>query len=237
MPSFIETVPFPGGDQLGLYVSRPARPNGHAVVVLQEIFGVNPAIKALADQFAAAGYLAVAPDLFWRFGAGIELAYSRADTLKAMDLMKDYKPFDGVSDTLATIAHVRKAHAAAKVSTVGLCLGGLISYLAAAAGGVDAAVCFYATDIVKELDRLPDVRVPLSIHYGGADRFIPSENVDKVRAEVEGRRKGEVFVYPGAEHGFYTRGADADRHAAHERVLLLLLGAISAPRRTSADAR
>lgn len=222
MHTFKDNVQSASGDRFGLYVSRPAEPSepsGRAIVVLQEIFGVNSAVRALTDQFADAGYLAVAPDLFWRFGAGIELAYSRADTLAAMDLMKAYKVADGLSDTLATVDYLREQAGISKVASVGLCLGGLLSYLSAVGGGVDAAVCFYATDIVKELGQLRDIEAPLSVHYGGADRFIPPDDVDAVRAAIEGAAKGEVFVYPGAEHGFYTRGVEADRRLAHHRVL------------------
>lgn len=222
MYTFKETVQSASGDRFGLYVSRPAKPNGRAVVVLQEIFGVNSAVRALTDQFAEVGYLAVAPDLFWRFGPGIELAYSRADTLKAMDLMKDYKVADGLSDVLATVDYLREQPGISKVGSVGLCLGGLLSYLSAVDGGVDGAVCFYATGIVKELGQLRNIEAPLSVHYGGADRFIPPDNVDAVRAAIVGDAKGDVFVYPGAEHGFYTRGVEADRRVAHQRVLAFL---------------
>lgn len=208
------------GGEFHLYVRQPAQPNGHCVIVLQEIFGVNAAVKALADQFALAGYLAVAPDLFWRFGAGLEFEYSREDTLKAMALVRGYSSADGVSDTLATAGHVRSlAGFHGKVATVGLCLGGLLAYLCAATGETDAAVSFYATDIGKHLDQLPKINCPLSIHYGGADRFIPMDSVSAVRTAVEGQRKGSVYTYPGAEHGFYTRGTHADRALAHQRVL------------------
>ncbi len=214
-----ETIEAPDGSRFGLYVSRPDKPNGRAIVVLQEIFGVNSAVRALADQYAQAGYLAVAPDLFWRFGPGIELDYSRADTLKAMELMKGYNVADGVVDSLATISFLRSQADIGKVASLGLCLGGLLSFLVGVKGDCDAAVSFYATDIVKALGRLPQCTVPLSIHYGGADRFIPAANVAAVRLAVEGQAKGAVFVYPGAEHGFYTRGIEADRTLAHERVL------------------
>lgn len=217
-----ETIATTEGGRLGVYVSRPETPNGRAIVVLQEIFGVNSAVRALTDRYAQAGYLALAPDLFWRFGSGIELTYSRADTLKAMDLMKDYSVSKGMQDVLATIGYARAQPGIDKVASVGLCLGGLLSFLAGVDGGCDAAVSFYATDIVKELGRLPEMTAPLSIHYGGADRFIPVDNVAAVRQAVEGQSKGAVFVYPGAEHGFYTRGTEADRELAHERVLAFL---------------
>lgn len=214
-----EDIKTKGGDRFGLYVSRPCTPNGRAIVVLQEIFGVNSAVRALADLYAQAGYLALAPDLFWRFGQGIELSYSRADTLKAMDMMRSYSVSDGMQDTFDTIAYARAQPGIVKVASVGLCLGGLISFLAGVDGGCDAAVSFYATDIAKELGHLPAITAPLSIHYGGADRFIPADNIAVVREAVIEQAKGHVFVYPGAEHGFYTRGAAADRQLAHERVL------------------
>lgn len=219
MFNFDNFVSSPSGDRFGLYVSEPAVPNGRAVIVLQEIFGVNSAMRTLTDKFAEAGYLAVAPDLFWRFGAGIELGYTRADTLQAIEMMKGYKVEDGVSDTLATVRYLRERPGLAKVSTVGLCLGGLLSYKVAAHGVVDAAVAFYATDIVKSLDELPQIRCPISIHYGEVDRFIPLDQVERVSLALTEQRKGDVFVYPDAEHGFYTRGSEANRALAHTRVL------------------
>lgn len=213
---FVSTMP---GERLGVYVSEPDRPNGRAVIILQEIFGVNSAMRTLTDKFAEAGYLAVAPDLFWRFGSGIELDYTRDDTLQAMEMMKGYKVDDGVADTLATVRYLRERRGIAKVATVGLCLGGLLSYKAAAQGAVDAAVAFYATDIVKSLDELPQIQCPISIHYGEADRFIPLDQVEQVSAAMTEHRKGDVHVYLEAEHGFYTRGSEANRTLAHARVL------------------
>jgi carboxymethylenebutenolidase len=95
------------GQHFGSYVSVPAQPNGHAVIVLQEIFGVTPHIRAVADRFAADGYLAYAPDLFWRFAPNISLTHSKEDIAKAMGYLHDYPDSDGLRDIASTAQHIR----------------------------------------------------------------------------------------------------------------------------------
>src|SRR5205085_12497952 len=128
------------------YVARPARGGPTpAVVVIQEIFGVNRFVREVADQLAADGYLAIAPDLFWRIEPGVDITdQSEAEWQKAFSLMNAFDLDKGVEDIAATIASVRKDPACSgKVGAVGYCLGGRLAYLTAARTDADASVAYY----------------------------------------------------------------------------------------------
>src|SRR5476651_2038601 len=141
------------GGSFSAYVARPAAAKAPAVVVIQEIFGVNAVMRAIADDFAAEGYLAVCPDLFWRIQPGIDITdRTEAEWKKAFEL---YNAFDvdlGVKDIAAASAHARQDPACAgKVGAVGFCLGGLLAFLSATRTDVDAAVGYYGVGIEKHL--------------------------------------------------------------------------------------
>ena len=227
MASRTDTIDAGNGKTFNAYVAIPARPNGHAVIVLQEIFGVTPAIRGVADRFAEDGYLAFAPDLFWRAAPGIELSHSKDDMAKAFELLGGYKDDYAMADIEATARHVRgTAGFRGKVAVAGLCLGGKLAYLAAARSDVDAAVGYYGVGIEKYLATDAPKR-PLQLHFGDRDQYAPVEAQRQIAGAIAGRRDAEMYTYPGADHGFYTRGAPEDINLARERTNAFLQRVLS----------
>jgi carboxymethylenebutenolidase len=191
----------------GAYLALPrklsAGGGAPGIVLLQEIFGVNEHIRGVAEQYAADGYVVLAPDLFWRQGARIELGYDDADWQRAVRLKQ-------ASDVRQTQADVRAAAQAlralpgvgARIASLGYCYGGLLSYHAAANGDVDAAVAYYGGGIQNALDRADAIHVPLMMHFGARDAHIPLDAVKHIAERFDDRDNVEVHVYTEAEHGF-----------------------------------
>jgi carboxymethylenebutenolidase len=182
------------GATIGAYRSAPADEPKGGMVVLQEIFGVNNHIRAVADRYAAAGYLAIAPALFDRVEPGVELGYGEADRPRAMDIRGKTK----LEETLADIeAAVALAAAGGSVGVVGYCWGGTLAWAAATRfSGISAAVGYYGGGIAGMLNEQP--RAPVMLHFGERDKHIPLSDVEKIRAA---HPEIPVFVYP-ADHGF-----------------------------------
>jgi len=199
------------------------------IVLLQEIFGVNEHIRAVADQYAADGYVVLAPDVFWRLAPRVELGYVGADMERGLSLRKQVDVGLAVQDIGATVRALRKETGGGKVAAVGYCFGGLLSYLSAARGLVDAAVPFYGGGIQNNLQEAASIQVPVQFHYGALDAHIPPEAVQQVRDAVAGK-DAEVFVYDHADHGFncWARASYHQRSAAlsHGRSLTFLAGTL-----------
>ena len=183
-----------GGHSLSAYLARPdeGAPRG-ALVVLQEIFGVNVHIRALADGFANEGYLAIAPAMFDRIQPGIELDYDGADVARGRQLRTKIAWNDAVEDIEAAVAHVAGA---GKVGAIGYCWGGTLAWLAACRLKVDAAVCYYGGHIHEH--RNETAGCPVLMHFGELDQAIPMNQVAAIR---EAHPEAQVFTYP-ADHGF-----------------------------------
>lgn len=173
-------------------VAPPGRPRG-AVVVLQEIFGVNAHIRAVAEDFAAQGYTSIAPSLFDRVRRGIQLGYGPADIEQGRGTMQQLDPAATAKDIAAAIAVVRNS---GRTATVGYCWGGTQSWLAACEQRIAAAVVYYGK-LARVLDRQP--RCAVLAHFGELDRSIPLAEVEQLRAA---HPQLAVHVYPGADHGF-----------------------------------
>jgi carboxymethylenebutenolidase len=182
------------GATLGAYRSAPADEPKGGMVVLQEIFGVNHHIRAVADRYAAAGYLAIAPALFDRVEPGVELGYGQADRPRAMEIRGKTKLEETLADIEAAIA---LAGAGGSVGVVGYCWGGTLAWAAATRlSGISAAVGYYGGGIAGMLNEQP--RAPVMLHFGERDKHIPLSDVEKIRAA---HPEIPVFVYP-ADHGF-----------------------------------
>jgi len=228
MASHNETITSIDGRSFNAYVSEPERPNGHAVIVLQEIFGVTRAIREVADRFAQDGYLACAPDLFWRMAPGVQLSHSKEDMAQAMGFLDRYRDEDGLDDIASTAAHLRAGPGfTGRVAVAGLCLGGKLAYLAATLPSVDACVAFYGVGIEQRLDKAGALRCPLAMHFGDQDRYVPQAARGQIAQAVQGKGV-EMHLYPNADHGFYTRGAEGDIALARERTNAFLQRALQA---------
>ncbi len=141
------------GGKFQAYVAKPAQGSGPGLLVIQEIFGVNQHIRDVCDRYAEEGYVAMAPDIFWRMEPGVELGQTDQDMAKAFDFYGRFDVEKGISDIAQTIKVLRGLpECKGKVGCVGYCLGGFLSYLTACRTDVDVAVCYYGVGIEKALD-------------------------------------------------------------------------------------
>ena len=204
------------------YVAEPQGKPRAALVVVPEIFGVNSHIRAVADRFAAEGYLAIAPATFERVKPGVELGYSEADMNAGFELKTavDALPGGGVlQDIQASIDHAAKA-GGGKVGMVGFCWGGLLTWRAACLlKGLNAAVPYYGGGITAEEEIARQPQCPVMAHFGDQDHWIPMEGI---QAFSKAQPQVEVHVY-AANHGFNCdqRGSynEAAASLARERTL------------------
>jgi carboxymethylenebutenolidase len=213
------------------YLALPPAGRGPGLVLFQEIFGVNAHIRAVAEQYAADGFVVLAPDVFWRQAPRVELGYEGAEREQAVALMQGYTGEQSLADIAASVKALRARPevGGAKVGAFGYCMGGRLAYLAAATTDVDAAVAFYGGGIHGQLERAAAIRCPVQFHYAGRDDHIPPAAVEQVRAAMADK-VAEVHVYPGAMHGFNC-WARASYHApsaalAHGRATAFLAGAL-----------
>jgi carboxymethylenebutenolidase len=191
------------GESFDGYLSLPASGHGPGMVVIQEIFGVNHHIQAVCDDYAAQGYVALAPDLFWRSEPGVQLAYDAEGMQTGIGFMQKLNLDDMLKDLLATVAALKALpETTDKVGVVGYCLGGRMAFALAATGAVDAAESYYGGGIGGMLDLVPKIKVPIEFHFGALDAHIPLSDVDKVREAFAGRSNAAVYVYDEADHGF-----------------------------------
>ena len=180
------------GHEFQAYLAAPAgKPRG-AVVVIQEIFGLNSHIRSVADGFAAAGYTAIAPAFFDRIRRGIELDYSPEQLQEGRGYMQQLKLEDTLKDLSAALAVVKHS---GRTATVGFCWGGVMSYVAACELPLAGAVVYYG-NAARFLDRQP--KCPVMYHFGTLDAHIPLSDVDKMKVA---HPQGQFFLYE-AEHGF-----------------------------------
>jgi len=198
----------------------PGKAPAAAIIVLQEIFGVNANIRAIADGYAARGFIAIAPDLFWRLEPGVDLDPSDpASRDRAMGLMQRFDAPAALRDIAAVAAHARGLPGASgKVGAVGYCLGGKLAYLVSTIGAVDAAVSYYGTGIHASLDKAAEVACPLLLHLALEDTLCPPEAQNAIRAGFAPLAdRVRIEEYPGAGHAFARRGAPTCDPACADR--------------------
>ena len=178
--------------------------------MIQEIFGVNAGIRSIADAYAAKGFIAVCPDLFWRTEAGVFLDESvEGDWDKAFALYKAYDRDKGVDDIALLVKDARGLEGAnGKVGVTGYCLGGLMTYLSAARTDGDAFAAYYGGGTDQYLGEADRIRAPLLYHLAGADEFIDAEAQAKIRSALEGKQNVELHIYPGRNHAFARPGGN-----------------------------
>lgn len=192
------------------YVARPTKAKAGAVVVIQEIFGVNQVMRDITDGLAAQGYLAVCPDLFWRIEPGVDITdQSEAEWQKAFALYNAFDVDKGVANLQATIDAIRAdAGCNGKVGSVGFCLGGLLAYLTATRTNVDAAVAYYGVGIETKLDEAAKITKPTILHIATADSFVPPPAQAAIKAGLAGHPHVTIYTYEGNDHAFARRGGE-----------------------------
>ena len=196
--------------------SQPRAPGKYpAVIVVMEAFGLNGHIRKVADRVAAEGFVAIAPDMYYREKDAV-VGYDRLE--RAIELMSGLKDDAILADISCVIAHLQK-HAAVRAERIGItgfCMGGRISFLSACRlDALKAAAPFYGGGIGGLLDQAKGISCPLLAFFGDQDAFIPNAEVERVRATLEDLGKdAEVVVYPGAQHGFFCDERDSYNAAA-----------------------
>jgi carboxymethylenebutenolidase len=192
-----------GGDVIPAFVARPANTPKAAIIVIPEIFGVNLGIRQKCESWAAAGYLAVAPDLFWRFAPGVETDPDVPEQFQqALGYFGQYDVNDGVLDIEATIRWIRGTAGVAKVGCVGYCLGGRLAYMAATRTDVDASVGYYGVMIDTMLGESHAIANPLILHIPTADHFVGPEAQAAIHAALDDHPRVTLYDYAGLDHGF-----------------------------------
>ncbi len=206
-----------GSGTFSAYIAYPAQTPAPAVVVIQEIFGVNADIRAKCDEWAAQGYVAIAPDLFWRQEANVDLTdKTQAEWDKALALLGGFDLDRGVDDLAATPDIVRADPACnGRAGCVGYCLGGRLAYLMAARTNIDASVGYYAIALDTMLDEAAHIKNPLLLHVAELDKFVPPVARDAVLAHFKGHTLVKTELYAGVDHAFARKnGQHYDAAAA-----------------------
>ena len=203
------TISSPDGNFSG-YLSTPGAGTGPGVVVIQEIFGVNAVMRAVADALAARGYLALCPDLFWRLKPGIQLTdKTKAEWDQAFALMNRFDADAGVKDIQATITQLRNLQGCTgKVGAVGYCLGGLLAYLTAARTDSDASIGYYGVNIQTKLAEAKTIRKPLMLHIAAKDQFVPLEAQKQIVDGLKSNPLVTIHIYPEMDHAFAREGGE-----------------------------
>lgn len=201
------------------YVAEPEGTPRAAIVVIQEIFGVNDGIRRKCDHWAEQGYLALAPDLFWRLEPGVQLDPDVADQFtQALDLMGRFDQDQGVIDIEATLRAARaRLGEGTKVGIVGYCLGGRLAFMAAARTDADASVGYYAVGLPNILHERNAIARPLMLHIAGADHFVDEDQQRAMHEGLDDHPKVVLHDYPGEDHGF---AAEMGRRRSEESARL-----------------
>lgn len=195
------------------YMAKPSDTAKAAIIVIPEIFGVNAGIRQKCDKFAADGYLAVAPDIFWRFAPGVELNPDvEAQLQEAFGYFGQYDANDGVKDIEACIHAIRGGVAGHEpvqnVGCVGYCLGGRLAYMAAARTDISASVGYYGVMIDQMLHESHAIANPLMLHIPTADHFVGPEAQATIHAGLDSHSKVTLYDYQGLDHGFAAEMGD-----------------------------
>ena len=205
----IEVETLDGGGSFNAWLSEPEGEPRGAIVVIQEIFGVNHGIRAKCERWAGLGYVALAPDLFWRLQPGVELDPDvEAEFEEALGLMGRFDQDQGIRDIEAAIRAARARLAAGedggggKVGCVGFCLGGRLAFMTAARTDVDASVGYYAVGLDNLLHEKNAIARPLMLHIAGEDGFVPPDVQHKMHRELDTHPRVTLHDYPGEDHGF-----------------------------------
>ena len=197
------------GGEFDAYLAIPASGYGPGIVVLQEIFGVNAVIRNIADWYAAHGFVAICPDLFWRLQAGVQLTDKGDDLNRAFELYQKVDQAKAVEDSAATMSFLRSHSACSgRVGAVGFCLGGNLAYLLSVRFKPDCAVGYYGVSIEKGLAEASNLTAPLMLHIAGDDKYCPPEAQAAIHNALDANSLVTIHTYPGREHAFGRPGGE-----------------------------
>ncbi len=215
-------IPRKSGGSMGGYLARPAGDKRlPAVIVYMEIFGINSHIRDVTERVAREGHVAIAPDYFHRTGPGIELGYDDDGMNRGIALMNQLRADEMVADARDTISYLRHRDdvIGERIGAMGFCIGGHMTYLTACETDVAASASFYGGGVagdegpggsVSTLSRTSKIGGRILCFFGGADSMIPTDQVERVRNELEEHQiEHEVVVYDGLQHGFFCDQRDS----------------------------
>lgn len=192
------------GGTFKAYVALPEITPAPAVIMIQEIFGINQEMRDKCDEMARQGYVAVCPDLFWRIEPGIELVDNDpAQLQRAFDLFGQFDNDLGIQDLRSTLNTLRNHDDVnGKVGCVGYCLGGKLAYMMATKTDIDASVGYYGVAIETKLSDVLDIQNPLLLHIAEEDEFVSKDAQDQIIAAVSDIPHITAYPYPGVQHAF-----------------------------------
>ena len=202
MTTRTERLTLPDGE-LQAHVALPQSGSGPGMLLIHEIFGVNDYVRDCAQRLTEAGYVVLAPDLFWRTQPGLELAHDEEGLQKGMAAVGELDFEAAVGDCIATLGILRELpECTGAAGIIGFCLGGSLAWLVAVNDDPDVAVCYYGSAIPDALGGASAVTCPVLMHWGGADQFIPRAGIDAVAAMADEHEHIECHVHEGAGHAF-----------------------------------
>src|SRR5437867_742091 len=198
------------GDEFSAYFALPASGYGPGIVVLQEIFGVNEYMRSVCDWYAAHGFVAICPDLFWRQEPGIQRTdRSEAEWQKAFQLYQGLDEAKAVEDSAAAVEFLRRHSACTgRVGAVGFCLGGNLAWLLSVRFKPDCAVGYYGVGIEKTLNEARNLSSPLMLHIAGKDQYCPPEAHKQIHAVLDSNSLVTIHDYPEHDHAFGRPGGE-----------------------------
>ena len=210
MSEMIDIAALNGEGTFKAYRADPSETPKAAIIVIQEVFGVNPGIRQKCDRLAEQGYIAIAPDLFWRIAPGVELNPDVPEELqRGLDLFGQFDQDAGIRDIEATIHQARELLGGnGKVGAVGYCLGGRLAFMTACRTDINAAVGYYGVGIDGLLGEKHAIAHPVLLHIAGEDGFVDKATQQKMHEGLDDHPKVTLYDYPGEDHGFATEMGD-----------------------------
>lgn len=215
----MQTIPAADGGSFQAYVALPQTSPAPAVILIQEIFGVNAEMRAKCDALAAQGYIAVCPDLFWRLEPGVQLTdQTEAEWARAFDFYQRFDVDKGIDDLRATLHTFRgHAHSTGAIGVMGYCLGGKLAYLMATRSTADCAVGYYGVDLDALLDESGQIKKPLMLHIAEEDKFVSQKAQTAIKQGLSANPLVTIHSYPGVDHAFARGGGQHyNEEAAHK---------------------
>jgi carboxymethylenebutenolidase len=208
-----------GGGAFDAWLAEPEGTPRGAVVVIQEIFGVNEGIRRKCDHWASLGYVALAPDLFWRLEPGVELDPDRPEQFQeALGLMQKFNQDNGIRDIEATIRAARaRLPEGGRVGCVGYCLGGRLAFMTATRTDIDASVGYYGVGLEGLIGEKHAIARPLMLHVAGADHFVTPDKQALIHEGLDDHPKVTIHDYPNEDHGF---AAELGKRRSEEAAML-----------------